>query len=105
MSIIIPDGVRSIEGETFYACSGLTSVTIPNSVTNIGLSAFSNTNISTMTIYGKPTIYSNALNSTCHISTLNVPEFTIDEVQNSAVYWGLYVGCVANCKDGVLTLA
>ena len=32
--------MTSIEYATFYGCSGLTSVTIPNSVTSIGKSAF-----------------------------------------------------------------
>ncbi len=33
--------VTIIEGYTFQGCSGLTSVTIPNSVTSIGIEAFS----------------------------------------------------------------
>ena len=32
--------VTSIESNAFYNCSGLTSITIPNSVTSIGISAF-----------------------------------------------------------------
>ena len=39
-SISIPNSVTSIAEETFYGCSGLTSVTIPNSVTSIGSYAF-----------------------------------------------------------------
>ena len=38
--ITIPNSVTSIGGSAFYGCSGLTSVTIPNSVTSIGGSAF-----------------------------------------------------------------
>ena len=37
---IIPEGVIIILDEAFQSCSGLTSITIPNSVTNIGTSAF-----------------------------------------------------------------
>ena len=34
-SITIPNSVTSISGYAFYGCSGLTSVTIPNSVTTV----------------------------------------------------------------------
>ena len=41
-SVTIPNSVTSIGGSAFRDCSGLTSVTIPNSVTSIGNSAFQN---------------------------------------------------------------
>ena len=40
-TITIPDSVTSIGSSTFSKCSGLTSITIPDSVTSIGRSAFS----------------------------------------------------------------
>ena len=40
-SVTIPNSVTSIGGGAFSGCSGLTSVTIPNSVTSIGDLAFS----------------------------------------------------------------
>lgn len=43
-SVTIPDSVTSIGESAFSGCSGLTSVTIPDSVTNIGDSAFSGCN-------------------------------------------------------------
>ncbi len=39
-SITIPNSVTSIMNYAFYGCSGLTSITIPNSVTSIGEAAF-----------------------------------------------------------------
>ncbi len=39
-SITIPDSITSIEKYALYCCSGLTSVTIPDSVTSIGHGAF-----------------------------------------------------------------
>lgn len=38
--IVLKEGTTGIAMSAFSGCSGLTSVTIPNSVTNIGWSAF-----------------------------------------------------------------
>ena len=43
MSVTIPNSVTSIYDYAFGGCTGLTSVTIPNSVTSIGRGAFSDT--------------------------------------------------------------
>ena len=50
-SITIPNSVTSIGGSAFYNCTGLSSITIPDSVTSIGGSAFYNcTGLSSITI-------------------------------------------------------
>lgn len=41
-SITIPNSVTSIGGYAFFGCTGLTSIIIPNSVTSIGKYAFAN---------------------------------------------------------------
>ena len=41
-SITIPNSVTNIDGHAFEGCSSLTSITIPNSVTSIGCCAFWN---------------------------------------------------------------
>ena len=41
-SITIPNSVKSIGGSAFYNCSSLASITISNSVTSIGINAFQN---------------------------------------------------------------
>ncbi len=38
--VVIPDGVTSIGGSAFSECSSLTSITLPDGVTSIGNSAF-----------------------------------------------------------------
>ena len=43
-SVTIPNSVTFIDNGAFYGCSGLTSVTIPNSVTSIGEAAFEGCN-------------------------------------------------------------
>ena len=40
-SVIIPNSVKKIEGLAFARCESLSSITIPNSVTSIGNGAFS----------------------------------------------------------------
>ena len=42
-SVLIPDSVTNIGDNAFYGCSSLTSITIPDSVTSIGSDAFENT--------------------------------------------------------------
>ena len=50
-SVTIPNSVTSIGRSAFWECHGLTSVTIPNSVTNIGYGVFYNcTRLTSVTI-------------------------------------------------------
>ena len=49
-NVTIPNSVTTIGGSAFARCSGLTSVTIPNSVDTIGAYAFRNTGLTSITI-------------------------------------------------------
>ena len=49
-SVTIPNSVTSIGINAFAYCAGLTSVTIPNSVTTIGECAFGGTGLTSVTI-------------------------------------------------------
>ncbi len=47
---IIPDGVKIIADDAFFACVDLTSITIPSSVTRIGAYSFAETGLTFITI-------------------------------------------------------
>lgn len=49
-SVTLSNKINYIEKETFYNCSKLTAITIPNSVTKIGSSAFSKSGLKSITI-------------------------------------------------------
>ena len=69
-SITIPNSVTSIEEEAFYNCSSLTSVTIPNSVTSIGESAFKGcSGLKSMVVESGNTVYDSRENCNAIIKT------------------------------------
>ena len=82
--VVIPDSVTNIGSSAFEHCGGLTSVTIPDSVASIGSSAFSHcTNLTSVTIgTGVTSIGGGAF---CYCSCLM--SFAVDE--GNAIYSSL----------------
>ncbi len=89
-SVTIPNSVTSIGYSAFLGCSGLTSVTIPNSVTSIGNFAFGNcTNMKDVYCYAKdvPNTGNNAFDGTpTETSILHVPASAV-EAYSAAWPW------------------
>ncbi|MEG1685445.1 MAG: leucine-rich repeat domain-containing protein, partial [Bacteroides sp.] len=89
-SITIPNSVTTIGNNAFDTCSGLTSITIPNSVTTIGQSAFANcTKLQEIKVYVEEPItitdyvFTSVDYSTCK---LYVPKGSIEKYQAAAVW-------------------
>lgn len=55
VSVTIENGVTNIGNCAFYSCNGLTAVSIPDSVTSIGHSAFENSGLTEISIPGSVT--------------------------------------------------
>jgi hypothetical protein len=68
--------VIAIEGEAFKDCTGLTSITIPNSVTSIGYRAFQNcTRLTSVTIPNSvEEIGSSAFSNCISLTSITIPE-------------------------------
>ena len=91
-SVTIPNSVTSIGDYAFRYCSGLTSVTIPNSVTSIGYNAFFGcSKLTTITIgSGIKTINSSAFASCPELTDVtcyaeNVPSTNTDAFKDSYI--------------------
>ena len=65
--------VTSIGAHAFYRCNGVTSVTIPNSVTNIDRSAFSNCGLKSVTIPNSVTSIGEYAFSNCGLKNVTIP--------------------------------
>ena len=105
-SITIPNSVTSIGDYAFYDCSGLTSIMIPNSVTSIGNYAFcgcSNVKYIVSEIVSPFPISDNVFSSRTFTKvTLAVPNGT-KLVYQSTNYWNKFTNIVENRKIHVAT--
>ena len=81
-SITIPNSVTSIGNSAFTGCSGLTSITIPNSVTSIGGSAFHEcTGLTSLTIPNSVTSIGGSAFSDCSsVEYLSVSNNNVESI-------------------------
>jgi len=82
-SVTIPDSVTSIGEYAFYGCTGLTSITISDSVTSIGYSAFYNCLNLSVTWYYNPALTASEFRN--YLKTVVVSD-SVTSIGNGAFY-------------------
>ena len=84
-SVTIPDRVKKIEVSAFGGCSSLTSVTIGNGVTSIGVAAFEDcSSLASVTIGNSVTIIGDyAFRSCSSLTSVTIPD-SVKRIGNSA---------------------
>lgn len=78
--VIIDSGITTIGSMSFYECTALTSVTIPNSVTEIGTNAFESTALTSVVIPDSVTIINGQAFSRCTALTSVVIGRAVTEI-------------------------
>ena len=84
-SIQIPNSISNVGYKAFSGCSAVTSLSIPSSVTNLGAAVFQGCgNLRSLSLHGPATIFEN---SVCELPTLGSLEFgtTVRTISQGAV--------------------
>ena len=87
-SIILPASLKEMGGsETFYGCTSLTSITIPNSVTSIGYEAFFGcTSLTSITIPNSVTSIGNGAFHNCtSLTSITIPN-SVTRIESDTFY-------------------
>ena len=101
--LVIPDTVTTIKSCAFFGCSGLTSVTIPDSVTYIGDAAFCYSGLTSVTIgNGVTSIESSAFEGCSGLTSVTIPDSV------TSIGGGAFSGCTGLTSvmipDGVTSI-
>ncbi len=71
--IDIPEGITSITAETFWYCSGITGINLPNTVKSVGQNAFTATSIKSMVFPDSvKTISKNVFNKCAELKSVHI---------------------------------
>ena len=103
----LKDSVTSINSNTFYNCSSLTSIDIPDSVTSIGSSAFYNCNsLTSIDIPDSVTsIGDNAFSSCSKLTSIDIPNSVTSIGGNaffSTPWWDTYSADTSHHYDNII---
>ncbi|MBQ3130837.1 MAG: leucine-rich repeat domain-containing protein [Bacteroidaceae bacterium] len=107
-SVTIPNSVTSIGAMAFYGCTGLTSVAIPNSVTSIGDDAFCNcSGLTSVTIPNSVTSISKGTFYGCSLLTSVTIPNSVTSIGNHAFYkcYGLTSVTIGNSVESIGSFA